>query len=333
MAAHDDSDGSPHIPPERAARRCSRRGSAFPQSAKAARVGLLTSSTEENFAPNIKVFRAALRELGWVDGQTLTIEARYARERYDQLPDLAAALVTLDVDMIVALASPAIQAAKRATTTIPIVIETLGDAVSTGLVSSLARPGGNVTGVSGFSPELSGKRLELIRELLPRATRVALLANRPNPATTAVLHATEAAAHQMRVQLLVADVASIAALTTAFETIVRQRSEAFVVAADPMLFSQRQQIVELAARHRLPAVYEYRLFAELGGLLSYGPESSERFRRAAVYVDRILRGARPGDLPVEQPSTFELVLNLPTARRLRLTIPPSVRLRADHAIE
>lgn len=303
------------------------------QPAKVARVGLLASSTEETFAANVKVFRRSLRDLGWVEGQNLTLESRYARDRYDQLPDLAAALVKLEVDVIVAMANPAIQAARRATTTIPIVFETLGDAVSTGLVSSLARPGGNVTGWSGFAPELSGKRLELIRELLPGATRVALLANRTNAATPAVLRTTEAAAQQLRMQLLVADVQAPTGLPAVFETIVRERSEGFIVAADPMLFSQRRRIVELAMRHRLPAVYEYRVFTELGGLLSYGPDSYERFRRTAVYVDRILRGARPGDLPVEQPSTFELVLNMLTASRLRLTIPPSVRLRADHVIE
>jgi putative tryptophan/tyrosine transport system substrate-binding protein len=308
-------------------------GSARAQQPTAARIGLLASSTEESFAPNIEVFRTSLRDLGWVEGRNLTIESRYARERYDQLPDLAASLVKLEVDVIVALATPAIQAAKRATTTIPIVFETLGDAVGTGLVSNLARPGGNVTGWSGFAPELSGKRLELIREVLPEATRVSLLANRTNAATAAVLRTTEAAAAQLQMQLRVTHVSDPGGLTAAFEAIVRERSAAFVVAADPMLYSQRRRIVELAARHRLPAVYEYRLFVELGGLLSYGPESSDRFRRAAMYVDRILRGARPGELPVEQPSTFELVLNLATANRLRLTIPPSVRLRADHVIE
>jgi putative ABC transport system substrate-binding protein len=306
---------------------------ALAQPVKVARLGLLASSTEENFAASLKIFRTSLRELGWAEGQTLTIEARYAGARYDQLPALAAELVKLEVDVILALATPAIQAAKRATTTIPIVFETLGDAVSTGLVPNLARPGGNVTGWSGFAPELSGKRLELIREILPGASRVALLANRTNAATAAVLRSTEAAAQQLRMQLLVLDVQTPASLAAAFETLSRGRSEAFVLAADPMLFSQRRRIVELAARHRLPAVYEYRLFAELGGLLSYGPDAYERFRRAAVYVDRILRGARPGDLPVEQPSTFELVLNLATADRLRLEIPPSVRLRADHVIE
>ena len=306
---------------------------ALAQPVKVARLGLLASSSAETFAASLKIFRKSLQELGWVEGQNLTIEARYAGAHYDQLPALAAELVKLEVDVILTLATPAIQAAKRATTTIPIVFETLGDAVSTGLVPNLARPGGNVTGWSGFAPELSGKRLELIRELLPGATRVALLANRANAATTAVLRTTEAAAQQLRLQLLVADVQTPAGLTAAFEKLVRERREAFVVAADPMLFSQRRRIVELAARHRLPAVYEYRLFAELGGLLSYGPDAYERFRRTAAYVDRILRGARPGDLPVEQPSTFELVLNLATADRLRLAIPPSVRIRADHVIE
>jgi putative ABC transport system substrate-binding protein len=306
---------------------------ALAQPAKVARLGLLASSTAETFAASLKIFRKSLQALGWVEGQNLTIEARYAGAHYDQLPALAAELVKLEVDVILTLATPAIQAAKRATTTIPIVFETLGDAVSTGLVPNLARPGGNVTGWSGFAPELSGKRLELIREILPGASRVALLANRTNAATAAVLRATEAAAQQLRMQLLVVDVRTPAGLTAAFDTIVRERREAFVVAADPTLFSQRRRIVELAARHRLPAVYEYRLFAELGGLLSYGPDAYERFRRTAVYVDRILRGARPGDLPVEQPSTFELILNLATADRLRLAIPPSVRVRADHVIE
>jgi putative ABC transport system substrate-binding protein len=303
------------------------------QPTKSARVGILASSTPETFAASLRIFRKSLQELGWVEGQNLTTEARYAGARYDQLPALAAELVRLEVDVMLTLAAPAIQAAKRATTTIPIVFETLGDAVSTGLVPNLARPGGNVTGWSGFAPELSGKRLELIREILPGASRAALLANRTNAATAAVLRTTVAAAQQLRMQLVVVDVQAPARLTEAFETMVRDRREAFLVAADPMLFSQRRRIVELAARHRLPAVYEYRLFAELGGLLSYGPDTYERFRRTAVYVDRILRGAKPGDLPVEQPSTFELVLNLATADRLRLAMPPSVRLRADHVIE
>jgi ABC-type uncharacterized transport system substrate-binding protein len=220
------------------------------QPVKTARIGVLGSATSDTFERNLKVFRKGLHDLGWVEGQNLTVESRFLRERYDELPALAAGLVTLKVDVIFAMATPAIQAAKRATTT-----------------------------------------------------------------------------------LLVVDVGNTAALAPAFDRIVRERSEALVLAADPILFSQRELIVELAARHRLPAVYEYRFFAELGGLLSYGPDSAERFLRAAVYVDRILRGARPGDLPVEQPSTFELTVNLVTARRLGLTIPPALLLRANHVIE
>ena len=297
------------------------------------RVGVLASSTKESFGNNIRTFRDELAALGWVVGRNLTLDARYASDRYDQLPHLATELLKARVELIFAMAVPAIQAAKRATTTIPIVFETLGDAVGTGLVANLARPGGNVTGVSGFAPQLSSKRLALLRDLLPGATRIALLSNRANPATSVVIRATEAAAQELHVQLMIIDVPQASDLDATFPTMVRERCNAFVLAADPMLFSQRRRIVELAARYRLPGVYEYRDFAEYGGLLSYGPEPTERFRRAAVYADRILRGAQPGDLPVEQPQTFQLVLNLKTAARLGLTIPPSLRLRADHVIE
>ena len=307
--------------------------STLAQPPKHARVGLLGSSSEDNFVDNLRVFRKRMHDLGWIEGQNLTLEARYPDDRYEQLPELAAGLVKLGVDVIFAMAVPAIRAAKRATTTIPIVIETLGDAVSNELVPNLARPGGNVTGVSGFAPELSGKRLELLRELSPAIARVAVLANRANPATAAVLRSLETAAQQMRLQLLITEVATTAALPGAFERIVRERGEAFVVAADPIIFSPRKTLVELAARHRLPAVYEYRSFVELGGLLSYGPDSHERFQQAAGYIDRILRGTKPGDLPVERPRTFELVLNLAAARRMGLTIPAALRARADHVIE
>ena len=300
---------------------------------KIARLGLLASTSLDTARTSIGMFRAELDRLGWRDGENLRIEARFADEQYERLPRLAGELVQLKVDVIFAQATPAIQAARRATATIPIVFETLGDAVGTGLVSNLARPGGNVTGVSGFAPELNGKRLELIRELLPRTSRVALLVNRTNPATKAVLsRATESAA-AMRLTLFVADARSPSALDRSFEEIIEQRSEALLLAADPMLFGQRRRIIDFAARHRLPAVYEYRVFPELGGLLSYGPEPYDRYRRAAAYVDRILRGARAGDLPVEQPSSFELVLNLKTAKAIALTIPPSLLLRADQVIE
>ncbi len=306
------------------------------QSAKGvARIGFLAPGGPgiDSWGASVETFRQALRELGWVDGQNLVIDVRYAEGRYDRLPDLAAELVALKPDVIFAGAVNSAQAAKRATTTIPIVMETLGDAVSTGLVTNLARPGGNITGVSGFAPELSAKRLELLREILPSAARVALLANLSNPGSPVIIRATESAARQMRVQIRVVDVRRPTELDNAFDTMARQRSEALVVVADPMIFGERRRIIELAARHRLPAVYEVRLFADDGGLLSYGPGSVERFQRAAVYVDRILKGAKPGDLPIEQPSKFELVVNLKTAKALGIRILPAFLLRADHVIQ
>ncbi len=224
--------------------------------------------------------------------------------------------------MLASLGTPATLAAKRVTTTIPIVMESLSDVVSTGLVPNLARPGGNLTGVSGFAPELSAKRLELIREILPGANRIAVLANRANPATVPILRATEAGAQQIRMKLRVFDVRQPADLGVAFETMTREQTDALVLVADPLLFSERPLIIELAARRRLPAVYEIRVFPDTGGLLSYGPLPQERFQRMAVYVDRILRGANPGELPIEQPTKFELVINLKTAKALGLTLPP-----------
>ena len=300
---------------------------------RTARVGVLASSSEENFAPSVQVFREALKTAGWVEGQNLSLEVRYARDGYARLPELAAELVKLKVDVIASLGTPATEAAKRATTTIPIVMESLADVVGTGLVSNLARPGGNVTGVSGFAPQLCGKRLDLIREIRLNAARVAMLANLANAASSQVMRATQSAALQMRIQLSIVDVRQPGELDAAFDTMTRGRTDAFVLAVDPLLFSLSRRIIDLAARHRLPAVYETRQFPEAGGLLSYGPETHQRFARMAVYVDRILRGAQPGDLPVEQPSTFELVLNLKTAKSLRLDIPRSLRLRADHVID
>src|SRR5215468_11182990 len=302
------------------------------QPAKTARVGVLASSTEANFGPNVTVFREALRAAGWVEGRNLILHVRYAGEQYARLPELATELVQLEVDVLVSLGTPATLAAHRATTTIPIVMESLSDVIGSGLVSNLARPGGNVTGVSGFAPELSGKRLELIREMLPRAERIAVLANRANPATAPVLRATESAAQKIRMKLRVLDIRQPADLGPAFETMRRERMDALILAADPMLFTERPTIVQLATRYRVPAVYEYRQFPESGGLLSYGPLFRERFQRMAMYVDRILRGARPGDLPIEQPTTFELVVNLKAAGALGLTMPPSLLRRADEVI-
>jgi len=242
-------------------------------------------------------------------------------------------LVGLKGDVLASLGTPATLAAKRATMTIPIVMESLSDVVRIGLVPNLARPEGNVTGVSGFAPELSGKRLELIHEIFPRAKRIAVLANRANPVAAPILHETELAGQRLGMKLHVVDVRKSAELEPAFETMRREHTDALVLIADPLLFSERLLIVQLAARGRVPAVYETRLFPESGGLLSYGPLAQERFQRMAVYVDRILRGARPGELPIEQPTKFELVINLKTAKALGLTIPPSLLLRADQVID
>jgi putative tryptophan/tyrosine transport system substrate-binding protein len=298
---------------------------------KTYRVGVLASSTEANFGPSVKIFREALHAAGWVEGQNLVVDVRYTSS-YAQLKQLATELVRLKVDVIASLGTPATQAAKEATTTIPIVMESLSDVVASGLVQNLARPGGNVTGVSGFASELSGKRLELIREILPRAERIAVLANRSNAATTPVLRATEAAAQQMRMKLDITNVHERPELAPAFEAMRRKRADALVIVADPILFTERPLIVELAAKHRLPAIYETRSFPEAGGFLSYGPRNQERFQRMAAYVDRILRGANPGDLPIERPTTFELVVNLKAAQALGLTIPQSVLVRANEII-
>ena len=302
------------------------------QSGKVYRVGVLASSTEANFGPSVKVFREALHAAGWVEGRNLMLDVRYP-EQYARLPELATELVGLKVDVLASLGTPATLAAKSATTTIPIVMESLSDVVAIGLVPNLAQPGGNITGVSGFAPELSGKRLELIREVFPRADRIAVLANRANPVTDPILRATESAAQQIRMKLRVFDVRERAELGAAFETMRREHTDALVLVADPLLFSARPLIVQLAARHRLPTVYETRLFPEGGGLLSYGPLAQERFQRMAVYVDRILRGAQAGEMPVEQPTKFELVINLRTAKSLGLTIPQSLLGRADQVIE
>jgi putative ABC transport system substrate-binding protein len=300
---------------------------------KIARVGVLASSTEANFGPGVKVFREALQETGWVEGKNLTLDVRYPGEQYARLPDLATELVGLKVDVLASLGTPATLAAKRATTTIPIVMESLSDVVRIGLVLNLARPEGNVTGVSGFAPELSGKRLELLLEIFPRAKRIRVLANRANPAATPVLQATELAGQRLGMKLHIVDVRAPAELEPAFEAMRREHTDALVLVADPLLFSERLRIIQLAARHRVPAVYETRLFPEDGGLLSYGPLAQERFQRMAVYVDRILRGAHPGELPIERPTKFELVINLKIAKALGLTIPPSLLLRADQVIE
>jgi putative ABC transport system substrate-binding protein len=298
------------------------------------RVGVLVPGPPDpQAADTYKAFREALRELGWREGLNLILDFRYANNRYDRLPGLARELVALKPDAIFAVAAPATRAAVEATDTIPIVFETLGDATSAGFVAGLARPGRNITGISGFAPELIGKRLQIIQEILPKADSIGVLANLANPTSPSVVRATEAAGRQLRIELHVADVREAKEISVAFDKVVRHAANALVVVSDPLLHAERGRIVELAARHRLPAVYEQRLFTEVGGLLSYGPGRVDRFQRAAVYVDRILRGTKPADLPIEQPTKFELVINVKTAKLLGLTIPPSLLLRADQVIE
>jgi putative ABC transport system substrate-binding protein len=301
---------------------------------KTARVGVLVPGPPDPGAnETYQAFGKALRDLGWIEGQNLTLEFRYANNRYDELPRLARELVALKSDVIFAVAAPATRAAVEATSTTPIVFETLGDATGAGLVAGLARPGRNVTGISGFAPELIGNRLQIIQEILPNADRIGVLANLANPTSPAVVRATESAGRQLRIEVHVADVRAATEVDAAFDKLVRHAADALLVVSDPLLHAERGRIVELAARHRLPAVYEQRLFTAAGGLLSYGPGRVDRFLRAAVYVDRVLRGTKPADLPIEQPTKFELVINLKAARALGLTIPPSLLLRADQVIE
>jgi len=302
------------------------------QAERSVRVGILGAGTPAGTDRNIQAFRQRLRELGWIEGQNLVLDLRFADNKYDRLPGLAADIVALKPDVFFSVAAAATVAAAGATATIPIVFEMLGDALSLGIVSNLARPGRNVTGVSGFSPELGGKRLELIREIVPGARQVAVLSNRDNPATAPIVRAIETAAQRLPVQLDLVDVRTPDQLANAFKEMAQRRPGAFLLVADPMLFSQSQRVVEIAARYRLPGVYEQRLFVDQGGLISYGQFVDERFQQAAVYVDRILRGAKPADLPIERPTKFELVINLKTAKALGLTIPQSVLLRADEVI-
>jgi putative ABC transport system substrate-binding protein len=275
---------------------------------------------------------AALRELGYVEGQNLVVERRYAEGKIDRLPGLARELVNLQVDVIVASGSAAIRAARDATTTIPIVLLGGFDPVAQGFVASLARPAGNITGIM-IAPggALAGKRLELLKEAVPRATRIAFL-TRDDPAIRLQLEEAEKAASSLGVKLAVVEVRD-GDYDRAFATMAAERAGALFVAATPYFFSDRKRIIELAAKHRLPAIYEWPEQAEEGGLMAYGSSLPELYRRVAVYVDRILKGAKPGDLPIEQPTKFELVINLKTAKALGLKVPRPLVARADRVIE
>lgn len=299
---------------------------------KAPRVAYLSASSA--VTPAVKAFRQGLRDLGYVEGRDIQIEYRWADGRFERLPALAAELVHLGVNIIVAANTPAALAAKIATSTIPIILVTSGDPVGSGLVASLARPGGNVTGLSLTpTPAISGKHLELLKEAFPSITHVAVLANPANPPTAGLLKEIELAARSLGLRLRVVQVREPKEFGDAFATMKNERVPALLVIADPLVADNRDRIVAFAATNRLPAIYPYRTFVDAGGLMSYGADLSDLNRRAAAYVDRILKGANPAELPIEQPAKFELVVNLKTAKALGLTIPPSLLLRADHVIQ
>jgi putative tryptophan/tyrosine transport system substrate-binding protein len=280
-----------------------------------------------------KAFRERLRELGHMEGQSVRFEARGADGKIEGLADLAEELVRLKAEAIVTAGTEAAVAAKQATSTIPIVTAIVSDPVGLGLIASLARPGGNVTGVADLDVEQSGKRLELLKTVVPGLSRVALLWKRGHPKETESLREAEAAAKSLGLQLHLAGVRDANDLPRAFASMVAEQTGAFMVVADTMFSSNRAQILDFAAKSRLPAIFWRREFVDAGGLLSYGASYLDQYRRAAVFVDKILKGAKSADLPIEQPTTFELVINLKTAKALGLTIPPSLLLRADQVIE
>jgi ABC-type uncharacterized transport system substrate-binding protein len=295
------------------------------------RVGLLSPIGAQI---TIKVFREGLRDLGYVEGKNILIEYRNAEGKYDRLPELAAELVRLKVEVIVTSGgTPTALAAKRTTETVPIVFLLVGDPVASGLVASLARPGGNLTGLTNFAPELSGKRLELLKEAFPSISQVAIILNPGNPAATGVFKETQVVAQVMSLQLQAIEARNLKDLENAFEIVTTRGANALIVPPDPLIATYRQRVVELAARSRLPAMYDNREITESGGLMSYGVNNSDLYRRAAVYVDKILKGAKPADLPVEQPTKFEFMINLKTAKQIGVTIPPNVLARADKVIK
>ena len=300
-------------------------------STKTARIGYVSLRSGPEHLD--EAFRQGLRELGYVEGQNISVEYRWADWKPDRIPALAEELVRLKVDVIVAVAGPTVRAVGKAVKTIPVVFLTGGDPVGTGLVASLDRPGGNLTGVSLLTSELNAKRLELLKQAVPGVSRVAVLVNPTLPTAGALLKELEGAARALKVKLQVLEARDPQAIDDAFAAMKRERAGALLVGNDPMFFAQRERIVDLAAKHRLPGIFEWREFAEAGGLLSYGTSVADMYRRLASYVDKILKGAKPADLPVEQPTRFELVINAKTAKALGLTIPPSFVLRADHVIQ
>ena len=303
------------------------------QPAKVPQVGYLVAGFRSDIVDRTEAFRQGLRDLGYVEKKNLLVEYRYAEGQLSHLTSLAAELVRLKMDVIVTAGPQSTRAAKEATATIPIVMAFDFDPVGNGFVSSLARPAGNITGLSTLAPEISGKQLELLKEIVPKLLRVAVLGNSTDPGNTQLLKETEDAALMLGIRRQYFDVRVPEDIETAFRTAAKGRAEALLSLPSFILTSHRKQIVDLALKNRLPAVYDRREFVEDGGLMTYGVSSTDLFRRAATYVDKILKGAKPADLPVEQPTKFELVINLKTAKQIVLAIPPNVLARADKVIK
>ncbi|MGH2360169.1 MAG: ABC transporter substrate-binding protein [bacterium] len=303
------------------------------QPGKIWRIGYLDQGSAARNTAYLEALQQGLRDLGWVEGRNIAMEIRFAEGKTDQLPALAAELVRLKVDLIATSSTPAALAAKQATTTIPIVIGFAADPIGSGIVSSLAHPGGNITGWTHLGLELRAKYLELLKAAVPKAIRFGVLWNPANQVHKPSLKIIEAAAQRLKVELHPMGVQDPKELESAFSALVGKRVDALVVFPDGMFQAQTSLIVALAARYRLPAMYGFREFVDAGGLMAYGTNLSYMFRLGATYVDKILKGAKPGDLPVEQPTKFELVINLKTAKALGLTIPQSLLLRADEVIQ
>jgi len=303
------------------------------QPTKVAHIGFLGATFPSTESARIEAFRQGLRELRYIEGKNILIEYRWAEGKVDRLPELAAELVRLNVEVIVAGGSTSTGAAKKATTTIPIVMAQVNDPVGSGFVAGLARPGGNITGLSTLAPELSGKQLELLKEIVPRLSRVAVFGTSTAPGNAQALRGTELAAAAIGANLHYFDVRNSNDFETLFLAASKARANAALVLSSPVFNSQRKQIADIAIKHRLPAIYFNPEFVEDGGLMAYTASYNDLYRRAATYVDKILKGAKPADLPVEQPTKFELVINLKAAKQIGLTIPPNVLARADKVIK
>jgi putative ABC transport system substrate-binding protein len=303
------------------------------QPTKILRIGFLAAATPATAAHLLEAFKQGLHEHGYVEGQNVILELRFGEGKAEEFPILAAELVRLKVDVIVALTNPVIDAVRQATQTIPIIMPAASDPVGAGFVASLARPGGNITGLTGYSPELNGKRLEILKEAFPKLSRVALLLSPNFPGSTLDLKETESAARALGLRMQPLEVRDDSDIDRSFKAMIKERADALTMfPGHPVLFVNRKKIVELAANDRLPTMYSLIEFVEAGGLMFYGPDLLVGYRRAADYVDKLLKGAKPADLPVEQPTKFELVVNLKTAKQIGLTIPPNVLARADKVI-